>query len=175
MKSEPRRFRVPHTLVLLFGMIVVALLLTWVLPAGQFERVENEHGRMQVVPGTFTPTPEREPLSPVAVFTAVPRGLDAAAEIIFFIFIIGGAFAVLRQTGAVDALLGAALRRLGHRPLWLVLGGVLLFMAGSSTVGMAEEYLPFVPVLVALVYVSLWLKARLSFSAPRSQAAEISR
>jgi uncharacterized ion transporter superfamily protein YfcC len=150
MSSEPRRSRVPHTLVLLSGMIVVALLLTYVLPAGQYERVENEHGRLQVVPGSFEATPEHPTLSPITVFTAVPRGLEAAAEIIFFVFIIGGAFAVLRETGAIDALLGAALRRLGHRPLWLLIGGVLIFMAGSSTIGMAEEYLPFIPVLVAL-------------------------
>jgi uncharacterized ion transporter superfamily protein YfcC len=150
MADETRRLRVPHTLVLLSGMIVLALLLTYLLPAGSYERVENEHGRMQVVPGSYAPTPDVAPLSPLAVFTAVPRGLEAAAEIIFFVFIIGGAFALLRATGAVDALLGAALRRLGHRPLWLVLGGVVLFMAGSSTIGMAEEYLPFVPVLVAL-------------------------
>lgn len=150
MQQPTRRFRVPHTLVLLFGMIVVALLLTYVLPAGQYERVENEQGRMQVVPGSFTTLPDATPPSPLVVFTSVPRGLEAAAEIIFFIFIIGGAFALLRATGAIDALLAAALRRLGHRPLWLLLGGVVLFMIGSSTIGMAEEYLPFIPVLVAL-------------------------
>jgi uncharacterized ion transporter superfamily protein YfcC len=145
-----RRLRVPHTLVLLLGMIAAAVLLTYLLPAGSFERAENEHGRLQVVPGSFSETPDVPPVSPVAVFTAVPRGLAAAAEIIFFIFIIGGAFAVLRGTGAIDAMLGAALRRLGHRPLLLVLGGMLVFVAGSSTIGMAEEYLPFIPVLVAL-------------------------
>jgi uncharacterized ion transporter superfamily protein YfcC len=143
-------FRVPHTLILLSAMIVLAVVLTHVLPAGSFERVENEHGGLQVVAGSYRPTPEVEPPSALSVFTAVPRGLVAAAEIIFFVFIIGGAFALLRATGAVDALLGTALRRLGHRPLWLVLGGVLVFMAGSSTIGMAEEYLPFVPVLVSL-------------------------
>jgi uncharacterized ion transporter superfamily protein YfcC len=143
-------FRVPHTLVLLFAMIVAALALTYVLPAGKFDRVEVEGGRMQVVPGTFKPTPEVAPPSPLAVFTAVPRGLEAAGEIIFFVFIIGGMFGVLRATGTIDALLGAALRRLGHRPVWLVLGGIILFAAGSSTIGMAEEYLAFVPVLVAL-------------------------
>ena len=147
---QRRRFRVPHTLVLLFAMILVAVLMTWVLPAGSYERVENEHGRMQVVPGSYAPTPEVEPASPLAAFTSVPRGMAAAAEIIFFVFIIGGAFALLRATGAVDALLGALLRRLGHRPLWLVLGGVVAFAAGSATIGMAEEYMPFIPVLVAL-------------------------
>ncbi len=145
-----RRFRVPHTLVLLFGMIVLGLVLTYVLPPGSFERVENEAGRMQVVPGSFHETPDVEPLSPLAVLTAVPKGLSAAHEIIFFVFIIGGAFGVLRATGAIDAALGVLLRRLGDRPFWLVAGGVAVFAAGSSTIGMAEEYLPFVPVLVAL-------------------------
>jgi uncharacterized ion transporter superfamily protein YfcC len=145
-----RRLTVPHTLILLSGMIVAAVLLSWLLPAGRYDRIENEHGRQQVVPGSYAVTPDVEPVSPLAVFTSIPRGLEAAAEIIFFIFIIGGAFAVLRGTGAIDAMLGAALRRLGHRPLLLVLGGMVVFVAGSSTIGMAEEYLPFVPVLVAL-------------------------
>jgi uncharacterized ion transporter superfamily protein YfcC len=145
-----RRIRIPHTLILLFGMIVAAVLVTYLLPAGSFERVENEHGRLQVVPGSFAATPEVRPPSPLVVFTAVPRGMEAAAEIIFFVFIIGGAFAVLRYTGAIDAVLGTALRRLGHRPLLLVIGGMLVFAAGSSTIGMAEEYLPFIPVLVTL-------------------------
>ena len=143
-------FRMPHTLVLLFAMIVGAVLLTYVLPAGSYDRFENEHGRQQVLPGTYQLTPDVQAPSPLVVLTAIPRGMEAAAEIIFFIFIIGGAFAVLRASGAVDAMLGAVLRRLSHRPFWLVLGGILLFTAGSSSIGMAEEYLPFVPVLVAL-------------------------
>jgi uncharacterized ion transporter superfamily protein YfcC len=145
-------FRVPHTLVLLLAINVAALVLTYVLPAGSYQRVEvpDSPGRMAVVPGTYAVTPDIEPPSPLAVFTSIPRGLEAAAEIIFFIFIIGGAFAVLRATGAIDALLGTALRRLGHRPLLLVSGGLLLFAAGSSAIGMAEEYLPFVPILVTL-------------------------
>lgn len=144
-----RRVRIPHTLVLLWGMIVAAVLLTYVLPAGSYQRVEQD-GRARVVPGTYAVTPDVDPASPLAVFTAVPRGMEAAAEIIFFVFIIGGAFAVLRATGTIDALLGSALRRFSHRPFLLVLGGTLVFMAGASTIGMSEEYLPFVPVLVTL-------------------------
>jgi len=147
-----RRFKVPHTLVLLFGMVVLAQLLTYLLPAGVFDRVENEAGRLQVVPGSFHLTPDAEALSPLAMFTAIPKGFSAAHEIIFFVFIIGGAFAVLRASGAVDAALGALLRRLGHHPFWLVAGGILIFAAGSSTIGMAEEYLPFVPVLIVLAH-----------------------
>jgi uncharacterized ion transporter superfamily protein YfcC len=147
-----RRFRVPHTLVLLFAMIVLAWIATLVLPAGSFERVTNVHEREQVVPGTFEtlPADEVERLPPSAVFTAIPQGFAAAQEIIFFIFLIGGAFGVLRATGAPDAAIGVMLDRLGHRPLWLVVGGMAVFALGSATIGMAEEYIPFVPVLVAL-------------------------
>ena len=150
-ESTESRFKVPHTLVLLFGMVVAALLLTWVLPPGSFERVENAAGRMQVVPGSFEATEVERP-SILAIFTAIPKGFSAAHEIIFFVFIIGGAFAVLRATGAVDAALGRMLDRLGHRPFWLVAGAMLVFAVGSSTIGMAEEYLPFVPILIALAY-----------------------
>jgi uncharacterized ion transporter superfamily protein YfcC len=145
-----RRFKVPHTLVLLFAMVVAALVLSWMLPAGAFERVEPAPGQVQVVPGTFQHTPEVERQSPLAVFTAIPKGFSAAHQIIFFVFIIGGAFAVLRATGAIDAALGSLLRRMGGRPFLLLAGGIVLFAVGSATIGMAEEYLPFVPILIVL-------------------------
>ena len=53
------KFKVPHTLVLLFGMMVFALLLTYMLPQGSFETVENEHGRSVVIPGSYEKNPEK--------------------------------------------------------------------------------------------------------------------
>ena len=146
------RFRVPHTLVLLFGMIVLALCLTYLLPQGNFERVENDSGRQQVVPDSYSPATEKVTLSPLAVFTAIPRGFTAAEEIIFFVFLIGGTFGILRATGAIDAMIGVLLPKLAKTPALFVGGGMLLFAAGASTIGMAEEYLPFVPILLALAY-----------------------
>ena len=144
------RLKVPHTLVFLFGMVIVAQVLTYLLPAGSFERVENAAGRLQVVPGSFHLTPDAPALSPAAWLTAIPKGFSGAHEIIFFVFIIGGTFAVLRATGAVDAAIGALLRRWGDRPFWLVAGGTSLFTIGSATIGFGEEYFPFIPVLVSL-------------------------
>ena len=144
------RFRVPHTLILLFGMNILALVVTYVLPQGHFERAVNEKGREQVVAGTYAPLEEAQTMNPLNLFTAIPRGFAEAQEIIFFILLIGGAFAVLRATGAVDALLGFLLTYLGRWPLVLVAGGMFVFAAGSSTIGMAEEYIPMVPILLAL-------------------------
>lgn len=144
------RLRVPHTLVLLSGMIALALVATYVLPAGSFLRAQNEAGREQVVAGSYARLPDADALPPWSALTAVPRGFAAAADIIFFIFIVGGAFAVVRATGAPDAGIAALLRRLGHVPGLLLFGGMFVFAVGSSTIGMAEEYLPFVPLLVVL-------------------------
>lgn len=144
------RIKVPHTLVLLFGMIVLAYAMTWVLPQGQFDTMQNDAGREQVVPGTYQTleTPERLPWH--TVFTTIPRGFQKVEEIIFFVFLIGGAFGVLRFTGAIDALIGVLLPILGRASWLFVVGGMLMFALGSTTIGMAEEYLPFVPILLAL-------------------------
>jgi uncharacterized ion transporter superfamily protein YfcC len=147
--SRPR-IHVPHTLVLLFGMIVLAQLLTYVLPHGEYERFTNDVGREEVVAGSYQRIESPRQVSPIATLTALPHGFEAAAEIIFFVFIIGGAFGVMRATGAIDALIGFLLEKLGGKPGLLITGGVLLFGAGSASIGMAEEYLPFVPVLIAL-------------------------
>ena len=142
--TEPHGSRFPDALVLICGLILLAQLATYVLPAGEFER----EGR-QVVRGTYHAV-AAAPLPIFTFLTAVPAGLADAADIIFFILIVGGVFGVLRATGAIDALIGLAIHRLGGRPVLLVGGMVTLFAVGSSTVGMAEEYMPFVPLLVTM-------------------------
>ena len=144
------RLRVPHTLVLLFAMVLLAQLLTYVLPKGSYETFTNEHDREQVVPGSFRHIEDAAPLPWYAALNAIPRGFEAAQGIIFFCFIIGGAFGVLRATGAIDAIIARLLNLFRHRPFWLLAGTMLVFAIGSSTLGMAEEYIPFLPVLVAL-------------------------
>ncbi|MXY25182.1 MAG: YfcC family protein [Acidobacteria bacterium] len=137
-----RRF--PDSLVLILALILLAQVAGWVLPAGEFER-EGQ----RVVAGTYHAV-EAEPLPPLAFLTSIPAGLGAAQEIIFFVFLVGGVIGVVRATGAIDAAIGAAIVRLGGRPAWLIGGAVGLFALGSSTIGMAEEYMPFVPILVTM-------------------------
>lgn len=144
-----KSFRVPHTLVLLYAMIMLAYLMTFLLPAGQFE-TEISHGHEVVVPGTYTALPDADPLPLSNLFTVIPRGLADAQGIIFFVFIIGGALAVIRATGALDAALARVLNRFGGQPALLILMGMLAFAVGSSTIGMAEEYIPLVAILITL-------------------------
>lgn len=144
------KFKVPHTLVLLFGMMVFALLLTYVLPQGKFETIENEHGRSVVVPDSYEQNSEKSLLSVWTLFTVLPRAFADSQGIIFFVFIIGGALAVIKSTGVIDAFLGKMLKKFGSKPQILIVSSMLVFSIGSSTLGMAEEYLPFITVLIAL-------------------------
>lgn len=144
------KLKVPHTLVLLFGMMVFALLLTYILPQGQFETIENEHGRSEVIPGSYHTLEQKNLLNPWQLFTVLPKAFADSQGIIFFVFIIGGALAVIKSTGAIDAFLGKMLEKFGSRPKTLILLSMFVFSAGSSTLGMAEEYLPFIAVLIPL-------------------------
>jgi uncharacterized ion transporter superfamily protein YfcC len=145
-----KKIKVPHTLVLLYSMVILAWLLTLVLPAGEFQTELNTHGHEVVVPGTYAASPDVAPPSFWSLFTVIPRGLESAQGIIFFIFIIGGALAVLRATGALDAALARVLERFGGQPALLILMGMAAFAVGSSTIGMAEEYIPLVAILITL-------------------------
>ncbi|MEX2600881.1 MAG: AbgT family transporter [Balneolaceae bacterium] len=144
------KLKMPHTLALLFLLMAAALVATWIVPQGQFETEITESGREAVVAGTYEVSEEKELLNPLSLFTAVPRAFADAQDIIFFLFIIGGVLAIMRRSGAIDALLGRLLERLGGKPGVMIFTIVFVFALGSSSIGAAGEYIPFVLILVAL-------------------------
>jgi uncharacterized ion transporter superfamily protein YfcC len=142
------------SLVLIASFIVFAQLLSYVVPHGSFDRVPvpDDPGRMVVVEGTYKTLDGSGAvtLPPWHFLLAVTDGLESAQAIIFLIFLVGGVIAVLRRTGAIDAVLHGAVERLGKSP-WLLIGGCLvLFSIGSFTIGMGEEYVPLVPIIVTM-------------------------
>jgi len=142
------RLRVPHTFVLLFLLVVLAAIATHVIPAGEYDRIEKD-GRRLVDPGSYHAVPAA-PAGIGDVFLAYPRGLLAVGTIVFYIFIIGGAFGVVGATGAIDAAIGGVVTACrGHGTLVIALL-MLLFSIGGGTIGLAEETLPFLPALVLL-------------------------
>src|SRR5690606_6755010 len=70
-----RTFRIPHTLALLFIIMAGALVATWLLPQGEFQTAQDGGGRAVVVPGTYEQAEERVTLSPLTLFTVVPRAM----------------------------------------------------------------------------------------------------
>jgi len=140
--------RVPHTYVLLFGLMLLAAISTWIIPAGSYNRV-IEHGRELIDPDSFQPV-EGRPAGITSLLMAFPRALAEVADIVFYIFIIGGAFGVLNRTGAIQAGIHSLVRRLGGRRTVLLVVLTLVFAFGGGSIGIAEETLVFLPALLLL-------------------------
>ena len=142
------------SLVLIFAIVVIAQLLTYLVPQGRFDRepVPNSPGKTMVVAGSYQPLAEADQttLWPWHCLMAIPKGLEAAMEIIFLVFLVGGVIKILRATGAIDAALHAAVHRLGAKPWILIAGCLSMFSLGAFTIGMGEEYVPLIPILVTM-------------------------
>jgi len=140
--------RIPHTYVLLVGLMALAAASTWIIPAGSYDRVVKE-GREIVDPRSYHAV-EARPAGPGTLLLAFPRGLREIAEIVFYIFIIGGAFGVLNRTGVIQAGVGAMVRRFGRNRSLIVPLITIVFAVGGGTIGIAEETLVFLPALLLL-------------------------
>jgi uncharacterized ion transporter superfamily protein YfcC len=146
-----RTLRLPHTLVLIYLMVVAAAVATWLVPGGQYQRVEKD-GRMVPVPDSFQFV-DRRPQGLGALFISPIQGFVQASNIIAFVLIMGGVFAVVQKTGALDAGIGRLADRFGRsralRALFIPVT-MIVFSLGGAVFGMCEEAMPFVLVFVPL-------------------------
>ncbi len=159
-------FKFPTAYTILFALIIVVAAATWFVPAGQYDRVQNEElGREVPVPGTYQVI-ESNPQGPFDVLMAPiagfydPGSYEARAiDVALFVIIIGGFLGVVTKTGAIDAGIAAAMQRLKGREKWMIPILMALFAAGGTIYGMAEESLAFyaliIPVMIAARYDAL--------------------
>jgi uncharacterized ion transporter superfamily protein YfcC len=140
----------PHPLALLVGCIAVAAALTWVLPAGQFDRRYNAAaGREVVVAGTYHRI-ERAPVTPFAALVAIPRGAAQAASVIFLVLLTGAAFSVVDKTGAFRRAAHSLTRTGAGGVLFVIALNSVLYATGGALENMAEEIIALVPALLLL-------------------------
>lgn len=148
--EKKRKLSLPHIYVLLFAIIVVCTILTWVLPAGEFDRVVNDAGRSVAVAGTFH-TVEQSPVGLFAMFQAVYNGMCDAGSVTFFVFISYASINIIIRSGAFNGLVAGLLKifkgkaRVAIIPIFMFIVGI-----ASSTIGLFEEWFPFVPVFAGL-------------------------
>ncbi|PHI20535.1 C4-dicarboxylate ABC transporter [Lewinellaceae bacterium SD302] len=133
MKS-PWYAKIPHPLIMLFGIIVAVTVMTYLLPAGTYERMEVA-GRMRVVPGSFT-TVEQRPLGLLQMFRAFPEGYKVASPVIFICLASALMFVLLERTRTIENAVGSLLKQMGGNGAELIIVlltfvyGVLGIMVG---------------------------------------------
>ncbi len=155
--TSPRsaKFAIPHPVVLMYLLVILMVVLTWLIPAGEFTRISREVGgetRLVPVPGSFHPV-EQPPVGLEILLTAPIRGFASGMQIIVFLFVIGGAFTVLQATGAFDLAIRRLARALSQHPRWQMVVIPLLmviFSLAGSIFGMSEETIAFIPIFIPL-------------------------
>ncbi|HLR14740.1 MAG TPA: AbgT family transporter [Bacillota bacterium] len=144
------KMRLPHTFVLIFGIIVCVAILTYIVPAGQFEWIEDPESGTEVIDADSYERVEQSPVPFTDIFTSIPKGMGEAGWIIFLIFIIGGSFGIINRTGAIEAGISKLVLSLRNREKLLIPVTLLIFSLGGATFGMAESTLIFIPMGVVL-------------------------
>lgn len=156
----------PHPLTLLTACILAGAIASYILPAGQFERRDDPvTGRKVVVAGTYHHV-DRTPVGPFDALVAIPRGMADAGSVIFLVFLVGGAFTVVDETGALRQGVGWLVRRLQNREVLVIPIVSLAFATGGALENMSEEIIALVPVL-------LLVTRRLGFDAITAVAISI--
>ena len=159
MTKEKKKLHMPHVLTLIFLLIVLVAIMTWIVPSGSFERamVNTAAGEREVaVAGTYSVVDKvtadgdlRQGIQ--QVLQAPGKGIQAAIEVIAFVFIIGGVFAIMDKTRAMTVGLKKLVAKLGNKGIILIPILMLLFGLGGSTFGMSDELVPFYLILMPII------------------------
>ncbi|CAN5837315.1 YfcC family protein [soil metagenome] len=146
-----KKIRMPNTFVLLFALLALIAISTWLVPGGQYD-THLVNGKTLIDPASFHYV-SSNPQGFSALMMAPIKGFVEAALIIGFILIVGGAFAVLQKTDSIDSMIKSVAKAHTHSRLvraLIIPVFVSLFSLGGATFGMAEEAIPFVMIFIPL-------------------------
>ena len=140
---------IPHPVIMLFGIIVIAALLSYILPAGSYERELLESGRQKVIPGSYKIL-ESKPVSFFDMFRALSIGFTKASDIIFLVLVSGVMFGVLEKSKMIENAVGTIVRRLGLKRKYLIVV-IMTFVFGMLGVAVGyENNIAMVPIAAIL-------------------------
>ena len=167
--TNQMKFKIPHVFIFLSAIILFCAALTYVIPSGSFERTTRMYGEIEqsvVVPGSYRELPKHfsvkgifidekvagkaSPISLLGLLTAIPKGMQQSAALIFFIFIVGAVFNIIIHTGTINAVLFSLIQKFRDSPTKLFF---LIFLAISmmtSFMGVVSELIPLIPLFLLL-------------------------
>ncbi|MEH7108963.1 YfcC family protein [Bacillus sp. JJ1764] len=161
LAKERKKWTLPHSYSLIFLIIIIVALLTWILPSGHFDRKDvtvDGSTRSVIVPGTFHTIPKVSDAGDLrqgitGILSAPMEGVINAADVVAFVLIVGGAFGIILKTGAIDRGLIALSNKLQNKGIFVIPIAMILFSLGGSTFGMSEETIPLYAIFISLMFV----------------------
>jgi uncharacterized ion transporter superfamily protein YfcC len=158
-------FKFPTAYTVLFLLLILVVIATWIIPAGQYDK--NEDG--EPIPGSYHEV-EQNPQKILADGLMAPvngmygiegedgsvdvynwGGLYGAIDVALFVLVIGGFLGMTMATGAIDAGIGKITTALKGREKWMIAILMIVFALGGTSYGMAEESLAFYGLIIAVM------------------------
>lgn len=147
-KAKKKQFKMPHTFVIVGIIILVAVLMTWIVPAGSFVRVENAQGIKVVDPQQFSYV-EKSPINPLLIPLYIVKAFTKNADLLWVILFSGGAFHLLTVSGALQAVIAKVAKRFSDR-LYIFIPVLTLAFGLICTTQGVNTFIAFAPVMVML-------------------------
>jgi len=140
----------PNSYVIIFTLIILCMILTWIVPSGSYDRVQDPvSGRTVIDPASFHYV-ENKSVNLFDMLKAIPKGISTSGGIIAFIFIISGTVEVIRSTGALDAAIIYLVQKMHGKDTVLLVFVTFLFTILGAVFGFAEETIPFIPLGISM-------------------------
>ena len=152
---EKKKFKMPDTWIVVFFMVVIVAILSWIIPAGSYDYHEVEINgtiRNLAIDGSYhvIDKAETSPTGFLGVFSALYSGCVGAASTIFMVLCCCSCFRIMVRTGAFHAGIGSIMKRLGKKGLVIVVLLMIIFGLCGSMFGMLSELFGFYPLIVGL-------------------------
>lgn len=169
MALKFKNLNFPHVFIFLSGIILFCAILTYIIPSGTFDRTLKVYENIEqtvVIPGSYEPLPKHfslkglifgeekpgkaSPTSLLGLFTAIPKGLNQSASLIFFVFTIGAVFNLIRYTGTVHVIIYGMMRRFRNAPNLLLFSIYSALLLLSTFLGIGTEFMPMIPLFMII-------------------------
>lgn len=147
-KIKKGSFKMPHSLVIVALVVIFAVAMTWIIPAGQYARVENAQGMKVIDPNTFEYV-ESSPVNPLKIPQFAVEGYIKTANLIFVILFSGAAFDVITTSGALQSLIAMFAKKYSTKESVFIPALTLVFALICTTQGV-NTFIGFAPIMVMI-------------------------
>ena len=147
-EKNKKTFKMPHTFVIMMVIILFATLLTWIIPAGQYVRVENADGVKVVDPNQFSFI-DRCPVNPLLIPLYIVNSMCKRVDLMLVIIFSGGAFDLISKSGALHSAVARVAKVFQNR-LYIFIPIMTTIFALICTTQGVNQFIAFAPVVVMI-------------------------
>ncbi|NCB31813.1 MAG: YfcC family protein, partial [Clostridia bacterium] len=151
MESTRKKMKVPHIFIILYAIILAVSILSYLIPAGEYDRVFDETTGRNIIDPSSYHVVESNPAGVMDFLKAFPSGFVEAGWVVVLTFCVCGGFYVVNKTGAIGGIISWLAKRMKNKGIWLIPILMAVFASIDCFIGMCELTMVYVPIILPLM------------------------